>query len=262
MRMKLTPRELWLIKAGRNTFLFCQAVPPLLYYLRYSDKSPRFPATISHTIRKGLPRWFHHFSWILGWGLTCAGMYPSSNRAIRIFVTQMVLTGIVCVMLFPLGSGGTSALKIHYVTAIMYMADHFWLAEILNENAIYRITFKLCFVGMVFCAILSTRIKKGKDLDSDDESVDGEVITQGNGRNDQDRFANMLSRLSLVCVGGPKALLYPFETKQTIQKKELNNIIHWYLKLLVMLTENGLFTSFVLGMASGLRQPNKLLAKK
>jgi len=189
-------------------------------------------------------------------------MYPSSNRAIRIFVTQMVLTGIVCVMLFPLGSGGTSALQIHYMTAIMYMADHFWLAEILNEDAIYRITFKLCFVGMIFAAILSSRLQKGKDMDSDDESLDGNVYTQGSQRNKKDKFAYMLSRLSLVCVGGPKALLYPFETKETIRKKELNNIIHWYLNLLLMLTENGLFTSFVLGMASGLRAPKKLLAKK
>jgi len=189
-------------------------------------------------------------------------MYPSSSRAIRIFVTQMFLTGIVCVMLFPLGSGGTFALKIHYVTAIMYMVDHLWLAEILNEDAIYRITFKFCFVGMVFAGILLSRIRKRKHKDSDDESLDGDVFTKGSERIKQDRFANMLSRLSLVCVGGPKALLYPSQTKERIKKKELNNIIHWYLKLLLMLTENGLFTSFVLGMASGLRPPKKLLAKK
>jgi len=261
MRENLNPQQLWLIKAGRNTFLFCQVVPQLLYYLRYSDKSPRFPATISWTIRKGPPRWLHCVSWILGWGLTLSGMLPRSNRAIRVYMLQMVLTGIINI-LFPVDSGGAYEHKIHYWTAAMYLADHYWLFEILNEKAIYRTVFKLCFVGMVIAMILSESIKTGKDLVSDNEDLDGEGYLEINKREERDSFAHRLSkRLSLVCVGGPKALLYPIEKIELPRKKEFNNILR-YLNLIIMLTENGIFMSFVLGIASGLQPPKKLLLKK
>jgi len=261
MRENLNPHQLWLIKAGRNTFLFCQVVPQLLYYLRYSEKNPRFPATISYTIRKGLPRWLHGFSWTLGWGLTLSGMLPHSNRAIRLYMLQMVLTGVINI-LFPVESGGAYEHKIHYWTAAMYLADHYWLFEILNEKAVYRTAFKLCFVGIVIATILSESIKTGKDLLSDNEDSDVDGYLQIDKLKERDSFTHRLSkRLSLVCVGGPKALLYPITTKEMPRKKELNNILR-YLNLLIMLTENGIFMSFVLGIASGLRPPKRLLLKK
>jgi len=259
MRAQLSPHAIWLIKAGRNTFLVTQAVPLILYYLRFSDKTPKFPATISHTIRKGPPRWFHHVSWSLGWVLTVLGMWPHANRAVRLFMIQMVLTGIVCVMLFPLGEGGPLGLKIHYVTATIYMADHYWLAKIFNERSIYRVGFNVCFVVMVLAAILSKRIEKIRDVDSNDEDQDKDDNTKAI---ETYNFAKRMSRrLSLVCVGGAKALLYPIETNDSNEREDAIELLSWFLKLLVMVTENGVFASFVLGMASGLRSPGQLLVK-
>merc|ERR1719233_2109077 len=115
---------------------------------------------------------------------------------------------------------------------------------------------------MVIAMILSESIKTGKDLVSDNEDLDGEGYLEITKREERNSFRHRLSkRLSLVCVGGPKALLFPIETKEMPKKKELNNILR-YLNLLIMLTENGIFMSFVLGIASGLRPGKKLLVKK
>ena len=53
----LDERDLATLKLSRNIFHGSTIIPFLLYHLRLSDAKPLFPATISHTIRKGPPRY-------------------------------------------------------------------------------------------------------------------------------------------------------------------------------------------------------------
>ena len=64
----LDERDLATLKLSRNIFHASTFLPFLLYHLRLSDEKPLFPATISHTIRKGPPRWAQHALWLAGWG--------------------------------------------------------------------------------------------------------------------------------------------------------------------------------------------------
>ena len=73
---RLTARDEELLRSARRLYHACSVVPCLLYYLRTSESPTKFPATISFTIRKGVPRWTHHALWLAGWVLRLTAHAP------------------------------------------------------------------------------------------------------------------------------------------------------------------------------------------
>lgn len=52
-RLRRTPESVANLNLARNLFHACNFIPLVLYHLRLSDPVPRFPHTISYSIRKG-----------------------------------------------------------------------------------------------------------------------------------------------------------------------------------------------------------------
>jgi hypothetical protein len=52
-RLRRTPASVANLNLARNLFHACNFIPLVLYHLRLSDSVPRFPHTISYSIRKG-----------------------------------------------------------------------------------------------------------------------------------------------------------------------------------------------------------------
>jgi hypothetical protein len=68
-RGRLTVSDVQQVGTARQLFLTTALLPGALYYLGFSPdgRRPKFPATISFTIRAGLPKIVHHIIWLAGW---------------------------------------------------------------------------------------------------------------------------------------------------------------------------------------------------
>eukprot|EP00947_MAST-08B_sp_MAST-8B-sp1_P005646 g5646.t1 len=131
-RSRLTAADLRTLHRAQAVFHLSTFLPLVLYHCKTSDEKPKFPATISYTIRHGLPRWTQHGLWLLGWGLMLKVLRgQASDRLTRLFGAQMVLTGIVAVIFCPLGQGKLSD-KVHFVASGAYMVDHHFLLYLLG----------------------------------------------------------------------------------------------------------------------------------
>ena len=78
-------------------------IPLILYHMRLSEPNPLFPATISHSIRKGIPKLVHHIIWLLGWACMLRVIAGNGDILHTIFAIKMVVTGVIAVMIYPVG---------------------------------------------------------------------------------------------------------------------------------------------------------------
>lgn len=215
-RSNLTKADISQIVTARNYFHATSLAPCVLYYLKTSETNTKFPATISFTIRKGVPRYAQHILWVAGWSHMYAVFKRCARgRFSRLFVAQMVLTGVITTMICRLGQGRLSD-KIHFVGAAMYMIDHHILFYYLNTRPLYRGLFYGSFLLMSLAMAKKTLLEQAHNLSSEGECTN------------QDR-EKQLARVD----------------KSVRQRL-------WWLELWVMLFENSLFASFVSGMTSRL----------
>ena len=194
---------------------FLQFVPAVLYYLGTSESKTKFPATISFTIRKGIPKWAQHMIWMRGWWHTYA-VLSKKGRFTSIFSKQMIATGIVATWLFPVGKS-EAVDRVHFVTSALYMIDHICLLQLLGIRSIYKVGFYLSFLLMATALFFRKKMEQLARLPSE-----GDVDN------------NQLEALREMQLKGPA-------------KRKL-----WWLEGAVMFFENSLFFSFVSGMTSGM----------
>lgn len=101
-------------------------LPFILYLIGWAnDANPRFPVTISWTVRTGVGRIVFHMCWVIGWlnFLQPLLRHRSACGANLFASLQMWGTGVVAISLSPVGISDAIDLR-HYVTSGKYMVDH------------------------------------------------------------------------------------------------------------------------------------------
>ena len=159
LRAALTPADLAQIGLARNLFQASWAVPLACYFL-VEPRPLRFPMSISWTIRRGLPRWVHHASWLAGWSIFAAALVRAGNAFVTTFSLQMFATGALTVILCPL-SGRKLQDAIHWLSALIYMADHVVMFGLLGTRPAFVATFWACFAVMSVCTVVERRGEGG-----------------------------------------------------------------------------------------------------
>jgi len=216
-RRSLTTQDVQKLKFARSLFHSCSVLPALLYYMGTVERPAKFPATISFTIRKGLPKHVQTLLWVSGWTTMGRIIQRAGSKFIRKFCLKMFLTGVWTTQLFRLGQGPLSDVA-HFGGAAIYMLDHAALFEILNTKPLFRKIFYSSFVALVVgCGgTRAMEIIAGLPMESDSDTS----------------TADRARRLS------------------NVNAKVRRKLFLW--ELLVMVSENLLFASFVQGMPSGI----------
>mmetsp|Transcript_27606 Transcript_27606/g.38837 ORF Transcript_27606/g.38837 Transcript_27606/m.38837 type:complete len:321 (-) Transcript_27606:2120-3082(-) len=216
-RKSLTSQDAKELKLARFLFHSCSVLPALVYYMGTVERPAKFPATISFTIRKGLPKHLQTLLWVSGWVYMARIIKRAGSIRIQKFCTKMFLTGVWTTQIFRLGQGQLSDVA-HFWGALIYMLDHAALFEILNTKHIFRRIFYSSFAALVIgCGgTRAMEVLAGLPMESNFETSTADRARQ-------------LSKVN-----------------STTRRK----LFLW--ELLVMVSENLLFASFVQGMPSGL----------
>lgn len=92
-----------IMKRAQRYFLLAQALPMALYYVGLGEEGsdPHYPATISYTIRAGLPKAAHHLFWTAGWA-SVARAISGRGQGVKLRCAFMFLQGCFAVVWFPL----------------------------------------------------------------------------------------------------------------------------------------------------------------
>ena len=104
MCARFTEQDIRQLHRARLLFHACSIVPCALYYAGASERPTKFPATISFTIRKGLPRLAHHVIWLTGWACMGDVLRRAGSPFIQKFAAAMLATGVWTTIIFRLGS--------------------------------------------------------------------------------------------------------------------------------------------------------------
>ncbi|KAL1495214.1 hypothetical protein AB1Y20_017078 [Prymnesium parvum] len=150
LRHALTPSDVLLLARARDAFHCCWLLPLALYLL--TDPQPKLPASISWTIRRGAPRAVHHAAWLLGWLLLARVLLARGDLAVRLFFAQMLATGVIGVILFPLGRS-PRADRIHWCASLAYMCDHIVACGLLGVAPPYVRAFCAAFALMAAASL-------------------------------------------------------------------------------------------------------------
>ena len=225
-------QDLRYLKLARLFFHGCSVLPAVVYYgigvrhrrrpssnatlARGIDTPPKFPASISFTIRKGLPRYTQFVLWAAGWSCLGNVIYKHGSTSLRRFLLHMIGTGLWTTQLFPLGNGALSDAA-HFLGAGIYMVEHIVLMDVLHMHSKYRTVFYHACVALVGSIVTTRCLERSTNVPS--EST---LTTTPATR------ANLIQKL-------PKKLQLCFFCSE----------------LLLMVSENLLFTSFVQGIPSG-----------
>lgn len=104
-RQRFTAGDIREVSAARFCFHATSLAPALLYYLRLGAdaRRPKFPATISWTIRAGAPFRVHHALWACGWALMLRVLRRRGDSRLLAFAAQMVATGAMTTGVCALG---------------------------------------------------------------------------------------------------------------------------------------------------------------
>lgn len=211
---RLTARDEELLRSARRLYHACSVVPCLLYYLRTSESPTKFPATISFTIRKGVPRWTHHALWLAGWACMGRVFQSAGSAATRRFAAAMFATGIWTTFIFRLG-GGLLSDAAHLLGAAAYMVDHEVLLRLWAVAPPYRAAFRAS-LGVLLAAFWR-----------------GHLLERRHGIS-AESFASPAVRRRQIAAA-------PRTAQRSLFRADLA----------IMLSENLLFSAFVQGMLSG-----------
>lgn len=231
-RNSLISDDVLLLKRARFLFHLCSILPPLAYYFGRGslavDRPPKFPATISFTIRKGLPKKIQTVLWTAGWVL----MYRVIHRRtkpiaphtqpslLRRYCLQMIGTGVWTTEVFRLGTSDPADVC-HFLGAAKYMLDHIVMMDVLKMKPLHRKSFFWSFGMLIlnFGAVHSIESFAGIAKESDNRFTTAQ------------RARQISQKLS------------PYMRSRLFASE-----------LLVMLFENLLFSSFVQGIPIGIEE--------
>lgn len=240
----LDERDRQALKLSRNIFHASTFLPLLLYHLRTSEAKPLFPATISHSIRKGPPRWTQHALWLAGWGLLMKTFWRPAGpphltdgrgkkaltsaelRNLRIYSSCMFLCGVISIIVCPLGKSKKTD-RTHFFTAGTYIACHVPVMSLLRMPWWpYRMGFYMGF------AVLGLAIKRRNQL----------LEIAGVGERERENEDTQRAAVERA----------PAELQAQI----------YLANLAIMVAEYGLFVGFISGMAAGEKPAKGGLQKK
>ena len=202
------PDTKMLLILGSRLFHACQYATFFLYHL--VDAAPVWPATISFTIRRGAPRFLHHALWLAGWFVTATAIARSGTSVA--FCAQMVATGVVSVIIFPVGRGVKSD-QVHVAGATLYILDHHFLLRLMSVPLLYCIGYYVSFAALAIGVVESKRLERAAGLPD--------------GFDEGPRLWAALDRVGL-------------------RRR------HWWARFLVMVSEYAAFTFFVAGFVAEL----------
>jgi len=215
---RLTPRDIRQLHRARALFHACSIIPCALYYFGTSERPTKFPATISFTIRKGVPRWAHHVLWAAGWACMGEVIRNAGSQWVQRFTASMVATGVWTVVVFRLGHGRVSDLA-HFIGAGVYMLDHEMLCSVFKVDTRYRAAFRVSFLLMLGAL------------------VRGHALERVAGIGGESRVSPAVRARQIAAA--------PLGVRRKL----------WRADLAIMLFENLLFASFVHGVTSGAPPP-------
>jgi len=166
------PRQL---RTAQLCFYGCFIFPTAAYYCGGCDALPRFPATISWTIRAGLPKHVHHVLWLSGWFHVIMALGLSGRHLGFAFSTQMMVTGIISIIFCPTGHNQVQD-NIHHLTALMYMLDHLFLFYYWKIKPSYLWAFTSCLLIFTMTMTIKNRLKRHTGMQHPPGMSNGEII--------------------------------------------------------------------------------------
>lgn len=179
------------------------------------EEEPKFPCTISYSIRQGPPRWAHHVSWLVGWCAWGTVFFHGDSTSCA-FGLHMFLSGVLAVVICPLDRGPLSDVG-HCVGALIYISCHIVLLSWLAIPTLYCYVFVTCFAVMIAGLVFGRIIECSVGLPRGEHDVDKALRSQ-----ELAKAPEHVKRLLFVA------------------------------ELMAMLGENGLFIAFVIAMPMGL----------
>jgi len=166
----LSADDLVQLQEGQWWFIACQFIPMAWYYVVGPDRPAKFPATISHTMRRGPPKWIHHVCWLMAWWRCYSALSNhASDPLSQFFLFQMIVTGITAVFLFPVGVDAATD-RVHFVSSLLYMIDHIIMFYYVGTTLPYRLAFYMSFAIMVVCFGIITRLEKQYGIASESDA--------------------------------------------------------------------------------------------
>lgn len=145
---------------------------PLALYVvgAANDAAPRFPITISWTVRRGLGRVVFHCCWVVGWlrFLRPLVRHRDACGASLAASLQMWATGVVAISLSPVGVSDAVDLR-HYASSGKYMVDHAVMMQLFDVGGSFARGFVasllLFFVATFYLKVVKS--KHGEDVPAD-----------------------------------------------------------------------------------------------
>ena len=213
---RLTKKDARLIKSAQRIFLSNVLINLILYYQGYGvdGNNTKFPATISYTIRGGLPLYTNLLVWTAGWRQMMRVWFSKGDQIARTFAVQMYLVGFSTVYVFPVGQGGWKD-QVHGILAGLYFIYHGVMFKYLRTTTPFQFGFYVSFFTFLF------NLRAIRKLE-----VEYDFRTETNQKNNT--------------------------TKRKMPVQIQNKL--WWHECGVMLTENSMFISFLLGMTSSLKR--------
>ena len=155
------------------------------YYGGASDAKPKFPATISWTIRKGVPRACHHCFWIAGWLLLLTPLQKRASNLHKAFSVTFFLWGMSACMIYELGRSKNANHK-HVVSAGVFMALHHLHMVLFGARITYLKRFWASFGSFAAGLWLLARVEKAYSIE----------VTEGCSEIDKAKYEAERNRLS------------------------------------------------------------------
>uniref|UniRef100_A0A7S1Q1K5 Uncharacterized protein n=1 Tax=Alexandrium catenella TaxID=2925 RepID=A0A7S1Q1K5_ALECA len=215
-RSLLTHDDLSVIGEVQAMFHACQYLGVLLYYLGAAERPRKFPASISYTLSKGLPKYTFMSIWLAAWMRMLRLMLGTGHVYATVFTGQMVATGVLTMFVYNEPEQGRFSDLVHFFGTGAYMVDHVVLLWLLNTRRAYCWSFFGSFGLMSLALYWKKRICRRCALGPESETPREKW---------QEQLAAMAPGL----------------------RRQL-----WLAELTFMVFENSLFTTFVSGMGSGL----------
>ena len=216
-RCSLHAGDIWNLHWAKMSFLCSQYSAILLYYLGASEKMLKFPASLSYVTSRGLPRHLCLGFWLVGWFLFLRVLTGSKEKGLGlgIFVALMLLTAAVTAR-FNRPHQPIAHDRIHMAAASLYVIAHIVLMDILAMSSLYRAGFYTSL------AIAAASLHWSR-------SVKREAGVPVKHSSSAEEWRSLFAQLS---------------------SKHGTHL--WCAELSFMIFENLIFTSFVLGLTSGL----------
>ena len=157
-----------LVSLAKDLFLISLFAPLILYYVAGPDAGiPRFPVTISWTIRKGPPKWIQHAVWLSGWAVLLFLHFKTGDAVGFTFALQFVFVGIQALVVHPVGVNWRVS-KVHHQASAVYILDHIAFLSYYNVQPLYRRVFWFSLVA--FFALTALLRLLTSDLELDDRN--------------------------------------------------------------------------------------------